>query len=63
MNEMMTRDEMVQKHEAMMAAVMAQYGAALMQLATESHPGAGAAVHGFVRDQMVRTMVAIRLAK
>ena len=63
MNEMMTRDEMVQKHEAMMAEVLAKHGDLFLKFAADCHPDASTAEHEFLRDQMARMWVSSRLAK
>ncbi len=63
MNEIMTRDEMIKMHDAMIAEVLAKHGEMFMECARIANPDASASRLEFLRDQAVRTFVGAKLAK
>ena len=63
MNEMMTRDEMIKMHDAMIAEVLATHGQMFLEMARVAYPGPAPSRHEFLRDQTVRAFVGAKLAK
>lgn len=63
MNEMMTRDEMIKMHDAMIAEALAKHGEMFLNMVRVAYPEASPSRLEFLRDQAVRAFVGAKLAK